>query len=80
MLERQLEQSRLKRTLDQLGRSQVSIQHLSRPSPLAFPLVVDRLRERLSSETLTQRLLRMTAQLEKAAGQSGPIAPQRSPV
>ncbi|OAI54189.1 DNA ligase-associated DEXH box helicase [Planctomyces sp. SCGC AG-212-M04] len=69
VLERQLESSRLKRTLDQLGRANVTIHHLSRPTPLAFPLVVDRLRDRLSSETLTQRIQRMTAQLEKEAGQ-----------
>ena len=32
---------------------------LEKPSPLAFPLFVDRLRERLSSETLEDRLKRM---------------------
>ncbi len=70
VLERQLESSRLTRTLGSLRSVNVSIQHLSRPTPLAFPLVVDRLRERLSSETLSQRIERMTAQLEKEAGRS----------
>jgi len=32
---------------------------LDKPSPLAFPLFVDRLRERLTSETLEDRLKRM---------------------
>jgi ATP-dependent Lhr-like helicase len=69
VLERQLESSRLTRTLRDLATANVTIQHLGRPTPLAFPLVVDRLRDRLSSETLTQRIQRMTAQLEKDAGQ-----------
>jgi ATP-dependent Lhr-like helicase len=67
VLERQLESSRLKRTLESLASADVKIQHISRPTPLAFPLVVDRLRDRLSSETLTQRIQRMTAQLEREA-------------
>jgi len=69
VLERQLESSRLKRTLENLAAANVAIQHLARPAPLAFPLLVDRLRDRLSSETLSQRIERMTAQLEKEAGQ-----------
>jgi len=68
VLERQLESSRLRRTLEQLATANVAIHHITRPTPLAFPLVVDRLRERLSSETLSQRIERMTAQLEKEAG------------
>jgi len=68
VLERQLESSRLKRTLEGLASANVMIQHLKRPTPLAFPLLVDRLRDRLSSETLSQRIQRMTAQLEQEAG------------
>lgn len=78
VLERQLESSRLKRTLENLATANVTIHHLARPTPLAFPLVVDRLRDRLSSETLSQRIQRMTAQLEKEAGQPRVVVPGRS--
>lgn len=37
-------------------------------TPFAFPLLVARLRERLSSEKLSERVARMVALLEKAAG------------
>jgi ATP-dependent Lhr-like helicase len=36
-------------------------------TPFAFPLLVARLRERLSSEQLSERVARMVALLEKAA-------------
>ena len=39
-----------------------------RVTPLAFPLLVDRTRERVSSESITDRIRRMQVALEKAAG------------
>jgi ATP-dependent Lhr-like helicase len=39
-----------------------------RPTPLAFPLLVDRARERVSSESLADRIKRMQLSLERAAG------------
>jgi ATP-dependent Lhr-like helicase len=69
VLEQQLERSRLGRTLARLSQARVTILEIARPSPLAFPLMVDRLREgKLSSEKLADRVRRMQAQLEKAAG------------
>lgn len=68
VLERQLEQSRLAQTLAQLSAGQVSITAVKRPTPFAFPLLVDRLREKLSSEKLADRVRRMQVSLEKAAG------------
>jgi ATP-dependent Lhr-like helicase len=35
---------------------------------LAFPLLAERLRERLSTESAAERIARMVAQLERAAG------------
>jgi ATP-dependent Lhr-like helicase len=43
---------------------------LERPSPLAFPLIVEFLREKLSTEKLADRIARMLADLESAAGPS----------
>ena len=41
---------------------------MARPTPFAFPLLVERFRESLSSEKLADRIARMVRDLEKAAG------------
>jgi len=66
VLERQLERSRLGQTLERLSSGTVVIQDMKRPSPLCFPLMVDRTRNRVSSEKLGDRIRRMAAQVEKA--------------
>ena len=68
VLERQLEHSRLADTLREILSSRWLVTRPQRLTPLAFPLIVARLRERLSSEQLADRVARMTVQLEKAAG------------
>ena len=67
VLERQLEQSRLARALDRIGSGRVTVVEVERPTPLAFPLLVDRARELVSSERLPDRIRRMIAPLERAA-------------
>ena len=68
VLERQLEQSRLGRALQRLAESRVVITQPPRSTPLAFGLLVDRAREKVSSETLAERVRKMQMVLEKAAG------------
>lgn len=68
VLERQLESSRLGRTLERLSRSKVVLTKPRRTTPFAFPLLVDRTRERVSSESLADRVRRMQLALERAAG------------
>lgn len=68
VLERQLERSRLGRTLERLATARVVITTPRRTPPLAFPLLVDRARDRISSETLADRIRRMQLSLERAAG------------
>ncbi|MFN9295882.1 MAG: ligase-associated DNA damage response DEXH box helicase [Planctomyces sp.] len=67
VLERQLEHSRLVRTLQHMQQMQLVRRQPQRFTPLAFPLIVARLREKLSSEKLSDRIARMTMQLESAA-------------
>lgn len=67
VLERQLESTRLEQTLLKLQTATIQLRHVERPTPLAFPLLVDRLREKLSSEKLADRVQRMQIPLEKAA-------------
>jgi ATP-dependent Lhr-like helicase len=68
VLERQLESSRLGRALERLSRSRVVVTAPKRTPPLAFPLWVDRARERVSSESLADRVRRMQLVLERSAG------------
>ena len=68
VLERQLERTRLGHTLQRLSNSRVVITTPRRTPPLAFPLLVDRTRERVSSEKLADRIRRMQRTLERAAG------------
>lgn len=77
VLEQQLEASRLGQTLTRLAAGSVRILDVERPSPLAFPLLVDHMREKLSSEKLADRVRKMQARLESAAAASEKPARKR---
>ncbi|MGF1570753.1 MAG: ligase-associated DNA damage response DEXH box helicase [Nodosilinea sp.] len=64
VLQNQLETHRLAKTLGRLDQRSVVWQITSRPSPLAFPLLIERLNSRLSNETLLERIQRMKEQWE----------------
>ncbi len=64
VLERQLEASRLGRVLDRLSQGTVRLVDVERVTPLAFPLLVDSTRAKVSSEKLGDRIRRMTAAAE----------------
>ena len=70
LLEQELDVDRLADTLQKMQQQALMVQALQRPSPLSFPLMVERFRERLSNEPLATRIARMVADLEKAAGAS----------
>ncbi|MBE9182828.1 ligase-associated DNA damage response DEXH box helicase [Oculatella sp. LEGE 06141] len=59
VIEHQLEFHRLANTLARLQSLKVVWRVTKRPSPLAFPLLVERLSSRLSNETLLDRIERM---------------------
>ena len=68
VLERRLEASRLHAALTRLRRSRALLTRPRRPTPFAFPLLVEIFREKLSTEALEARVARMVSELEKAAG------------
>jgi len=68
VLERQLESSRLGRALARLSASELVVTAPPKTSPFGFPLLVDRTRTKVSSETMSDRIRRMQLALEKAAG------------
>ncbi|MEM7783816.1 MAG: ligase-associated DNA damage response DEXH box helicase, partial [Planctomycetota bacterium] len=67
VMEFQLEQVRLASALERLSTTQVNIQFPPKPTPLAFPILIDRLRMKLSSEKVADRIARLTQQYEKEA-------------
>nr|MBF0682433.1 ligase-associated DNA damage response DEXH box helicase [Pseudomonas sp.] len=68
VLSQELDIGRLKDTLRRIRAGELRQVALRRPSPFAFPLMVERFREQLSTETLADRITRMVAGLEQAAG------------
>lgn len=59
MTHHQIEFDRLREVLDRLNAGKWVITHPERPTPFSFPILVDRLREKLSSEQLEARIKRM---------------------
>ncbi len=70
VLEKQLELTRMVKTLDEIAADTLVLRELPRFSPLCFPLLVERWRERLSSEKLADRIARMQQSLENAVEKS----------
>ncbi len=67
VLEQELDLRRLRDALARMRAcTRVSVT-LERASPFAFPLLVERLREQVSTETLADRVARMVSELERAA-------------
>lgn len=65
VLSYQLDEARLRKALKRIQNQQINFKHPERFTPFAFPIMVDRLRERLSSEKLIDRIRKMQVQLEK---------------
>jgi len=68
VLQRQLEASRLQRALTKIGEGRITVKGVRRPTPFAFPLLVDRMRQTVTSETLEDRIRKMQLRYEKWAG------------
>lgn len=64
LLANQFEINRMRQALARITRSRIRISKPIGPTPLAFPLVVEQLRQRLSSESLDDRIRKLQSQLE----------------
>ncbi|MCM4156361.1 ligase-associated DNA damage response DEXH box helicase [Gramella sp. AN32] len=62
--EHQLEEGRLRISLERIGRQTIVWKQCVKPTPFSFPIITDRLREKLSSEKLEDRIKKMLKQLE----------------
>jgi ATP-dependent Lhr-like helicase len=67
VLERQLEFSRLAEALRRMAAMPVVLRRTHKPTPFAFPIMVGRFREKLSSEKLADRVRRMQLEFDRAA-------------
>jgi ATP-dependent Lhr-like helicase len=61
----QLELPRMREALERIGRQRKVLKDPGKFTPFAFPILVDRLREKLTSEQLEDRIRKMTERLEK---------------
>ncbi len=59
----QLEEARLRRALDRIAHQKIKLTYPDKPTPFAFPIMVDRMREKLTSEKLEDRIRKMAIQL-----------------
>ena len=67
MLEQDLDIERLRAALGQMQAQKIVYRLLSRPTPFSLPLMIERLREQVTTEKLGARIERMIADLERAA-------------
>jgi ATP-dependent Lhr-like helicase len=68
VLDRQFEVTRLRAALLRLAGCEVVFTDPPRPTPFSFPLLVEQMREAISSEKLADRVARLAADLERKAG------------
>ena len=75
VLSQELDIRRLAASLKRMRSQRVEFVELAVPSPFALPLLVERFREKLTTEKLKDRLNRMLIDMERAADESAPAAP-----
>jgi ATP-dependent Lhr-like helicase len=68
VLREQLEVERIAASLERLRAATVVLELTPRPGPLAFPLLAERLNNRMSNESVLERLARLRADAERAEG------------
>jgi len=66
VLDYQLEEIRLRNALNRITSQKIIVKKTVKPTPLSFPLLVDRAREQLSSEKLADRVQKMIKQYSDA--------------
>lgn len=60
----QLEEARMRSALKRIGIQKIMLKFPEKPTPFAFPIMVDRLREKLSTEQIMDRIGKMQIEYE----------------
>lgn len=55
----QLEEARLRSALDRIHHQKIEVRYPEKPTPLSFPIMVDRLREKMTTERIEDRIRKM---------------------
>ena len=79
MLSQELDIRRLAEVLQRMREQRVDFVELAVPSPFALPLMVERFREKLTTEKLKDRLERMLRDMETEALRREPRSAEREP-
>ncbi len=61
----QIDKTRLIEAVRRINQQKIVVKNTLQPGPFAFPIMVDRLRDRLSSESIEERVAKLQAELEK---------------
>jgi Lhr-like helicases len=61
----QLEEARLRAALNRIAHQKIIIREPEKPTPFAFPIMVDRMREKLTSEKLEDRIRKMVVRFDE---------------
>ena len=56
VFEYQIEEDRMRKALERIQKQEITLQQIQKPTPFALPIMLDQLRERLSSEKVEERL------------------------
>ncbi len=78
VLSQELELGRLAATLKRMASQRIDFVELKTPSPFGFPLMVERFREKLSTEKLADRLARIVAEMSAAADEPAAVPKRRA--
>jgi ATP-dependent helicase Lhr and Lhr-like helicase len=65
VLEFQLQEARMREALKRINMQRIILKEIKKPSPFSFPIMVDSLREKLSSEKFEERVKRMKLDLDE---------------
>lgn len=69
VLTHQMEQSRLLEAVRRINKQEIKLVEVAKPTPFSFPILVDIIRrQKLSSEQITDRIVKMQVQLERSLG------------
>jgi ATP-dependent Lhr-like helicase len=76
----QLEEFRLRAALQRIQKQEIIIKQIVRPTPFAFPILVDGLREKLSLESLEDRVAKMARRYDASEDFDEELPKQKEPV
>jgi ATP-dependent Lhr-like helicase len=60
VIQRQLEMTRFRKAMERMATQEIVVTSPNRPTPFAFPIMADRMREKLSSESVDQMLEKLS--------------------